>query len=208
MTDTHGKAKKGRNGKRRVLMIGGVAVVAAVCAAMYVTSGRYIGTDNAYVKAAKILVTPQVSGSLIAVPVSDNQNVAAGETLFVIDPAAYQIAVDEAQADLAAAQAQIAQLKAKYRQLQQEMAGLQAEADFAVKEFERKQPLADRGAVSRSVLDEAVRERDFGLARRGSDAGGNRRDAGRPGGRCGDRDRGPPFVPVGAGDPERCAARP
>ena len=68
---------------RRVLMIGGVAVVSIICAVMYLVSGRYIATDNSYIKSAKIMVTPEVSGIVESVSVTDNQPVKKGDVLFI-----------------------------------------------------------------------------------------------------------------------------
>lgn len=162
--DSENTRKNGkRNLMRRILMIAGIAVVAVICAWFYLTSGRYIATDNAYIKAAKILITPQVAGTITSVSIRDNQPVKEGELLLLIDPAPYKIALDEAEADLAVSRAQIAQLKAQYRQKQEDMKREQVEADFAVKEYERKNPLASKGAVSQSNLDEAARQRDAAL---------------------------------------------
>src|SRR5688572_8096242 len=97
---------------RRVLMLGGTAVVVAAGAWFYSTSGRYIDTDNAYIKAAKILVTPQVTGAIVSVAVSDNQKVHAGDLLFTVDEANFQIAVDMAKAEMADVGIEIARLKA------------------------------------------------------------------------------------------------
>jgi membrane fusion protein (multidrug efflux system) len=145
---------------RHVLMFGGIAILAAACAWLYLVSGRYIATDNAYIKAAKILVPPQVAGTIVSVSVKDNQPVKAGDTILLIDPAPYKIAIDKARADMAVSYAQIEQLKAQYRQKQEDIARAQIEADFAVKEYGRKNPLATKGAISQASLDEARRQRD------------------------------------------------
>lgn len=145
---------------RRVLMLGGIGAVLIVSAFFYLTGGRYIGTDNAYVKSAKILVTPQVTGEILSVSVADNQLVKAGDTIFVIDPKDYQIAVDEAKADLEISYAEIEQLKAQYRQKQEDLARAQVDVDFAKDEYERRVDLAKSGGVSQTEFSEVKRKRD------------------------------------------------
>src|SRR6201996_486496 len=58
---------------RRVLMFGGVALVAIVSLVMYLMGGRYVSTDDAYVQAAKLMVTTDVSGMVKTVNVKEGQ---------------------------------------------------------------------------------------------------------------------------------------
>ena len=60
--------------------------------AIYLHGGRYISTDNAYVAAQKILVTPQVSGTVNDIKVAEGQKLKAGDVLFTVDPQPYEIA--------------------------------------------------------------------------------------------------------------------
>src|SRR6185437_13238691 len=83
---------------RRVLMIGGVAIVAVVSLAFYLTGGRYVTTDDAYVKAAQLMVSTDVSGLVKEVNVHQGQHVKAGQILFRLDPKPFQIAFDNAKA--------------------------------------------------------------------------------------------------------------
>lgn len=163
MSENNEKQNGRKSLTRRILMLGGVFIVLVGGAWLYMTSGRYIVTDNAYVKAAKILITPQVDGTIMSVPVIDNQNVHAGDILFVIDPASYQIAVEEARADVANAYTGIEQLKAQYRQKQEDMAKAQVEVDFAKEEYERRIDLAKKGAVAQTEFSDTKRQRDMAL---------------------------------------------
>jgi hypothetical protein len=52
----------------------------------WLTSGRYVSTDNAYVQQDMISVSPDVTGRIVAVNVRENQRVKAGDVLFRIDP--------------------------------------------------------------------------------------------------------------------------
>jgi membrane fusion protein (multidrug efflux system) len=145
---------------RRVLMLGGAGVVAIAGAWFYSTSGRYIATDNAYIKAAKILVTPQVAGAIVSVAVTDNQQVHAGDLLFTIDPDNFQIAVDMAKAELADVGIEIARLKAEYRQKLQELEKAGVDVDFTTQEYDRRVPLVNSGITPKAEFNETRRQRD------------------------------------------------
>ena len=79
------------------------AAVAAGGFYWWLGSGRYVTTDNAYVGADKVLITPQVSGAVLHVDVVEGQHVEVGEKLFEIDPAPYRIALALAKGRLEAA---------------------------------------------------------------------------------------------------------
>ncbi|MCE7886619.1 MAG: HlyD family secretion protein [Alphaproteobacteria bacterium PRO2] len=145
---------------RRGLMLGGILIILTGCAWFYLSSGRYITTDNAYIKAAKILITPQVEGTITSVSITDNQNVQAGDVLFVIDPASYRIAADEARADVANSYTEIEQLKARYRQKEEDLAKAQVDVSFTEDEYSRRTELVKRGAVAQTEFNETKRQRD------------------------------------------------
>lgn len=149
---------------RRALMGGGVLGVLMVCVWFYFTGGRYVSTDNAYIKAAKILMTPEVSGTILSVPIRDNQLVKAGDTLLSIDPASYKIAVEEAQANAANVYTEIEQLKAQYRQVKEDMVQAQTGVDYANSEYDRRSALVKQGAVSKSQFDDSKRQKDAAIA--------------------------------------------
>src|SRR6187200_2238892 len=71
----------------------------------YLNGGRYVTTDDAYVGAQKVLITPDVSGKIISVTVKEGQQVATGDTMFQIDPLPFQLAVAQARAKLEDAKA-------------------------------------------------------------------------------------------------------
>jgi len=95
-------------------------------------SRLYVSTDNAYLNANRIEMAAQVSGPVRALWVRDQQTVKYGELLLQIDPQPYQLAVDEAEAQLelvnqtnsqnraavSAAQALVAQRTAELRNAQ------------------------------------------------------------------------------------------
>ena len=78
-----------------------VALVAGVT--FYLNGGRYVTTDDAYVGAQKVLITPDISGKIEKVVVKEGQQVAPGDVLFEIDPVPFRLAVAQAKASLAQA---------------------------------------------------------------------------------------------------------
>ena len=83
---------------RRVLMIGGVSIVAAVALVMWLMGGRYVSTDDAYIQTPKLMVSTDVSGLVQDVDVHQGDHVKKGQVLFRLDPAPFRIAVNNAKA--------------------------------------------------------------------------------------------------------------
>lgn len=153
------------NKKLRLLLLVGVPVLVVLTAgAVWLMSGRYETTDNAYVKADKIEITPEISGTIIKRFVENNQEVAAGAPLVLIDPQPFEIALAKAQADLATTNANIATLKSQYVQKQEEIRAQSYNITLANTQFDRVSTLAQSGAQSKQALDEATRNRDSAQA--------------------------------------------
>ena len=113
------------------------AAVAADYGYHYLTVGRYLeSTDDSYVKADSTIVAPKISGYIAEVLVNDNQPVKAGQLLARIDDRDFQTALDQAEADVAAAEAAIRNLHAQLA-LQQEIIA-QGTADVAAAEANLK----------------------------------------------------------------------
>ena len=102
---------------RRLLMAGAALAVLSGAAWFgwdYWTVGRFqVSTDDAYVKADTTVIAPKVSGYLREVLVGDNESVVAGQVLARIDERDFQVALDQAKADVAAARAAIASKQAQ-----------------------------------------------------------------------------------------------
>ena len=118
------------------------AVAAVVAAVVYLHGGRYVETDNAYVKADKVPVSAEVSGTIKEVLVSENQTVVAGQPLFRLDPAPFEVAVAKAEAKLAQVRTDLAALKASYREKQAEITLARTRLAFAQKDQQRQADLA------------------------------------------------------------------
>ncbi len=146
--------------KRNVLLVGVPALVVAVGVTLWATGGRYVGTDNAYVKASRVQISADIEGRVVAVDVSENQEVDQGEPLFRIDPEPLEIAVRRAEADLADARAQIEVQQARARQKQEELLRAMSDAGFQERERNRQEALARRKVASAASLDAARNELD------------------------------------------------
>lgn len=158
--ETHTTSENKGSGLRRPLMLGGVAFVVVVVFLFYLFSGRYISTDNAYIKSAKVTVTPEVSGVIDSVAVSDNQLVHKGELLFTVNKAPYEIAFARANAALSDAYAQVERMKAQYRQNEANIERAKIEASYAKKEYERQKYLHDKQAIPDSQFDKVKLNKD------------------------------------------------
>lgn len=145
---------------RLPLMIGGTAVIVAIAVAYYFTHRRYEATDDAYVSAARVAISSNVSGRVVAVEVRDNQRVRKGDVLFRIDDRPFRLAVAEARARLDKARLDIDALKATYRQKQSELASASDTLRFEQRESERQQRLLGSGISSQAQVDRALHARD------------------------------------------------
>lgn len=128
-------------------------IIILVAVVMYLLGGRYVETENAYVRADMVSVVPEVSGTVLNVAVRENQKVSAGDLLFEIDPERYRIALDTAESERAEVKTQIETMKASYREKQQELSVAKSNQAFARREYQRQGELAKKRAVSESILD-------------------------------------------------------
>lgn len=142
---------------RRVLLILGPLVVAVAALAFYLSGGRYVSEENAYVQAATVSISPQVTGLVAQVSVRNNQRVKEGDLLFTIDQEPYRIALAGARAQLGVTRDQLAGMTETYRSRQAQVAQAQANLEFAQSEFDRIHDLVRRGVSAQAQLDEAQR---------------------------------------------------
>lgn len=145
---------------RPILMIGVPALVIAAAAAVWLLGGRYVSTDNTYVKAAAVSVSSEVGGRIVKVFVTQNQHVAAGEKILQIDPEPYRIALSEAEAQLAQAAANVRAMQARYHMTTAQLELAKSNIDYYGKEYERQRSLARNDFASQAKLDEAKHNYD------------------------------------------------
>lgn len=124
---------------------------------VYLAGGRYVVTDNAYVKSAKIAVSPDISGRVTHVAVEENQQVQPGALLFRVERAPYKIALERAKAQVLAAQQAVEALRAAHRQKQASLVRSQGEVEHHTRMLKRQQRLARKKLVSGLNLDTAKR---------------------------------------------------
>jgi membrane fusion protein (multidrug efflux system) len=151
-TDPQPKSWIGRN--RRALLIGGPVLVVVVGLFFYLTGGRYVSTDDAYVQAARVDISTEVSGRIAEIDVRDNQHVHKGEVLFRLDTPRFRIAVADARAQLAAAMLKVPALKADYRQRLADEAAARSTLAYQQRELGRQTNLQSQGISSRAQLDQ------------------------------------------------------
>ena len=150
-------APRRRSGFRRFVLI--VVVPAAAIALglfLWLSGGRYVSTDNAYVGADKVLITPQVSGAIVAVHVREGQEVAVGDPLFDIDPAPYRTALALARGRLAAAKIEFADLHAAFASNVDQIKMGQDAVDLRQVDYDRKSALVVSHAGTRVDADTAA----------------------------------------------------
>ncbi|MDR3510738.1 MAG: HlyD family secretion protein [Caulobacteraceae bacterium] len=159
----------------------GVVIVAVLAAAAtggarYWASGRFVqNTDDAYVKADSTAVAPKISGYIATLLVNDNQAVKAGQPLALIDDRDMRAALDEANANVAAAAASVANLDAQIaaqgsmiQQADASVAAARAALGLSQRNDARRQKMAQVGYGTEEQADDAstdVQEKSAGLSR-------------------------------------------
>src|SRR5262249_7803099 len=102
---------------RMILLVIVPAIALVIGVTFYLSGGRYISTDNAYVGAQKVLITPDISGKVSCVVVHEGQHVVAGDALFDIDPTPFAFALRQAQSKLDSVRTDFANLKSNFKSL-------------------------------------------------------------------------------------------
>jgi membrane fusion protein (multidrug efflux system) len=139
-----------------ILMLSMPLILLAVGAYFYLTSGRYVSTDNAYVQQDKVSVSALVTGPIVEVAVKENQRVKAGDLLFRIDPSPYRIALEQADAQIASARVSVSKLQAENAGTGADILAAQDNLAIANRSFERYDELLRRGFTTRVLYDQAL----------------------------------------------------
>jgi membrane fusion protein, multidrug efflux system len=142
---------------RRFLLLVVLPLVAFVAGTVfYLNGGRYATTDDAYVGAQKVLITPDVSGKIIKVAVKEGQQVSTGDILFQIDPVPFQLAVAQARAKLDDAKTNHDNLVANVKLYSQTIELVNAGISIKQRDVERKSALVKSSAGSQLDLDNSA----------------------------------------------------
>ena len=150
--------------KRSVFLI--VIPLLAVCVGLYLyaAGGRYVSTDNAYVKANVIIISPEVSGRVTSVPVSDNQPVEADDVLLQLDSSPLEITLNRARAQMAVIRTELESLRADYGETVVQVQQAEDKVRYLDKRYKRQRKLLKQGLSSEEKHDEA--KHDLEAARR------------------------------------------
>jgi membrane fusion protein, multidrug efflux system len=141
---------------RRMLLLVVLPLVALVAGVIfYLNGGRYVSTDDAYVGAQKVLITPDISGKIEKVVVREGERVKQGDVLFEIDPVPFRFAVQEASAKLDQARTTYDNLVANIKIYQQMEDLAQQSVDLKQRDVERKSTLVKSSFGSQLDLDNA-----------------------------------------------------
>src|SRR3954466_1450223 len=150
------KPARSRKPLRLVLLVVIPVIALAVGSYFYLMSGRYISTDNAYVGAQKVLITPDISGKIARVTVAEGQRVNAGDALLEIDPEPFRIAVTQAEARLAGVRTDFANLKTNFASMARRIVLARETVDLKQRDLDRKNTLVANRAGSQADLDNSM----------------------------------------------------
>ncbi len=143
---------------RKVLLIGGPVLAAIVLGAVYLIGRGTVSTDDAYIQSARVDISANVSARLADLYVRDNQYVKAGTVLFRLDARRFEVAVREAEAQLASARLKVQSLQADYRQQLAGQAAANGTLAFQQKTHERQAKLTEAGIASGAQLEQSAHE--------------------------------------------------
>ena len=147
------------------LLLGGPALVLVAVGWFWLTGGRYVGTDNAYVQADTVQVATDVAGLVKSIAVGDDQHVMRGQILFTLDDAPYRAALASAEAQIRMAATELEALKASYAKSAADIEQARSDVAFYEKEHARQVDLAGRRVSAQAQLDAARHNLDAARAR-------------------------------------------
>jgi len=139
---------------RSVLLVAIPLAVIVAAFVLWLWGGRYVATDNAYVKADIAQISAEVAGRVLDVHVRDHAEVKAGELLLTIDPEPFRVALAKAEAELDATRGQVRTLIATWREAQSELQEAESKVAYWNAQLERQKTLATRGIVASSKFEE------------------------------------------------------
>ena len=145
---------------QRSLWVAGPLVVLLIGGWLWVTSGRYVDTDNAYVGADLANIAPQVGGLVMAVEVRQDQPVHKGDVLFRIDPLPYELSVAQLQAQSESVGNLLASSRDSYTAARANLRSQDASLHNELVQLARVHDLQKKGLVSQKELDDAANEVD------------------------------------------------
>lgn len=140
----------------RPFLLAGIPALAIIGALLWwLWGGRYISTENAYVKADIVQVSSEVSGRVIEVFVKEHAVVKAGDPLLKLDPEPFNIALEKVEAELDQTRTQVAALRAQHAEAVAELKEAQSKISFFDAQYARQSQLKQRGVGFAFRFEEA-----------------------------------------------------
>jgi membrane fusion protein (multidrug efflux system) len=136
-------------------MFGGIALVAIGALVFWLMGGRYVATDDAYVQAAKLMVSTDVSGLVQDVDVREGQHVRKGQVLFRLDPKPFRIALANAKAQLAQTGLTVQSMQEDYQRMLSDVNAQRAQVELAQRNYQRYAGLLKANAIAAATYDQA-----------------------------------------------------
>lgn len=157
MTDngSFDEATPRRRNRLRTTLFALVPLAAAAGGHAYVTGGRVMSTESAYVRSDIVGISTDVSGIVKEIDVRENQTVETGTVLFRLDDLPFRLALDRANAQLALVRDDIEASRAKLRDLEVQMDKARSDLDFHNTDLDRQRQLVGGAAASRATYDQS-----------------------------------------------------
>ena len=147
------------SGKRRTLLIGLALLVILAVLGVYLYHlfyGRFHeSTDDAYVNGNLVQITPQITGTVVSIGADDGDYVEQGQVLVRFDPSDSEVALQSAEANLAKTVRQVRGLYSNVDSYKAQVASRKTDVERARSDFQRRQKLAQGGAISQEELSHA-----------------------------------------------------
>ncbi|WP_182334813.1 biotin/lipoyl-binding protein [Stenotrophomonas acidaminiphila] len=159
MSQTHTPEAPVVGSRRGRLLRGLLAIIILLLAAFalwYFAFGRWFEeTDDAYVQGNQVQITPQVAGTVVAIAADDGMRVEQGQLLVQLDPADTEVALQQAEANLARTVRQVRGLYRTVEGAQADLNARQVTLRRVREDFARRRDLAASGAISNEELAHA-----------------------------------------------------
>ncbi len=140
----------------RPLLVFGLPVLALVAALLFwLSGGRYVTTENAFVKSDIIQMASEVQGRIVELTIRDHARVKEGDVLIRLDPEPYRLALARADAELDSSRAMVEQVKASLRETKAESREAESRLVYLEIQLKRQNELASRGASPATRLEQA-----------------------------------------------------
>ena len=140
---------------RSVLLVMIPLVMLCVGLYLYAAGGRYVTTENAYVKANVIIISPEISGRVTMVGIEDNQPVALDQVLLKLDARPYEIELARTRARMDVIGTELNSLRADYREAEVQTEQANENVKHFKRRLERQKKLRNQGLGIEEQYDEA-----------------------------------------------------